>query len=183
MTAAVGEGCGAFVIAHSYLKQLPLPQGVFIFRTLLTQVIYLGVGVATAVAVGLISSALPYEGLAKALPGLLLLVAYAYGAIGTMAYLGVRYRDLAHGFAGLFSLLFVVSPVIYPAEMLIKRGLPIAVYGNPFASLLEVVRGPLLSGRFADGLHYAVAGVFAGMLILARIYLARSWTSQVPMWL
>jgi len=176
------EGCSSFVVAHGYLKQLPLPQSIFIFRTVFTQVIYLAIGLATALGVLLYFGKLHPLGLLYALPGLMLLLAYSYGAIGTLAYLGLRYRDLQHGLAGIFSLLFVITPVIYPAEVLIQKGLSFAIYMNPLSSLIEIVRVPVLTGDFANGSHYAIAGVFALVLVVLRFYFGSRWGRYVPFW-
>lgn len=182
IAASMVEGCSTFVVAHGYLKQLPLPQSIFIFRTMLTQFIFLAIGLATALGVLLYFGKFTLFGLMLGVPGILILFLYAYGAIGSMAYLGLRYRDLQHGLTGLFSLLFVVTPVIYPAEVLIKKGLAIAIFGNPFASLIEVVRFPILNGEFADPIHYFVSSLFALVLILLRFQLGARWSRFVPFW-
>jgi ABC-type polysaccharide/polyol phosphate export permease len=176
------EGCGSFVIAHGYLKQLPLPQSLFIFRTVCTQAIYLAIGLGTALSVLIFFNKLHYLGLLYALPGLLVLLLYSYGAIGALAYLGLRYRDLQHGLSGIFSLLFVVTPVIYPADVLIKKGLAFAIYGNPFSSLIEIVRYPILNGEFANLNHYIVASVFTAALLAMRFYFGSRWARFVPFW-
>lgn len=182
IAGAMTEGCGAFVIAHGYLKQLPLPQSIFIFRTLLTQTIYLAIGMATALGVLFYFGQLSISGLVFGSPGLLILIAYAYGAIGTFAYLGLRYRDLQHGLAGIFSLLFVITPVIYPAEVLIKKGFGVVIYGNPFASLIEIVRHPILHGQFADSSHYLISSAFTLLFIVFRFQLGSRWSRYVPFW-
>lgn len=182
IAASMTEGCSSFVIAHGYLKQLPLPQSIFIFRTLLTQFIFLAIGLGTALGVMLYFGKLTLIGLILGVPGILILIVYAYGAIGSLAYLGLRYRDLQHGLTGLFSLLFVVTPVIYPAEVLIKKGFAISIYGNPFASLIEVVRFPLLNGQFSDPIHYVVSSLFALALVLLRFQLGSRWSRFVPFW-
>lgn len=182
IAASMVEGCSTFIVAHGYLKQLPLPQSIFIFRTMLTQFIFLAIGLATALAVLLYFGKLSLFGLMLGMPGILILIVYAYGAIGTLAYLGLRYRDLQHGLTGLFSLLFVVTPVIYPAEVLIKKGFAVAIYGNPFASLIEVVRFPILNGEFADSIHYCVSTLFALALVFLRFQLGARWSRFVPFW-
>lgn len=182
IAAAMTEGCSSFVIAHGYLKQLPLPQSIFILRTLLTQLIFLSIGLSTALFVLLYFGKLTIFGLIHSLPGIFILLIYAYGAIGSLAYLGLRYRDLQHGLTGLLSLLFVVTPVIYPAEVLISKGLSFAIYGNPFASLIEVVRYPILNGELASPTHYVVSSVFALVLVVLRFQLGSRWSRFVPFW-
>ena len=182
IAASMTEGCSAFVIAHGYLKQLPLPQSIFIFRILLTQLIFLAIGLSTALGVLLYFGKLTLLGLVLSIPGFLILIIYAYGAIGSLAYLGLRYRDLQHGLTGIFSLLFVVTPVIYPADVLIKKGFSLAIYGNPFASLIEVVRYPILNGELADPTHYLASSFFALVLVVLRFQLGSSWSRFVPFW-
>lgn len=182
IAASMTEGCAAFVIAHGYLKQLPLPQSIFILRTLLTQLIFLSIGLATALGVLLYFGKLTLPGLIFCIPGLLILIIYSYGAIGSLAYLGLRYRDLQHGLTGILSLLFVVTPVIYPAEVLIQKGLAFAIYGNPFASLIEVVRYPILNAEFASPSHYLASSAFALLLVLLRFQLGSRWSRFVPFW-
>lgn len=182
IAAAMTEGCGAFVIAHGYLKQLPLPQSIFIFRTLLAQFFFLAVGLITALVVLAAFGKFTISGVLLAVPGIALLILYAYGAVGSMAYLGLRYRDLQHALGGIFNLLFVLTPVIYPPEILLKKGLHVVIYANPFSSLIEVVRRPLLHGTPADLEHYVIAIVFAGILIGFRAFIGKKWRRFVPFW-
>lgn len=182
IAASMTEGCSSFVIAHGYLKQLPLPQSIFIFRTLLTQLIFLTIGFVTALVVLLYFGKLTLFGLIIGIPGIFILIIFAYGSIGSMAYLGLRYRDIQHGLASIFSLLFVVTPVIYPTEVLVKKGFGVIVYGNPFASLIEVVRFPILNATFADPIHYLVSSLFAIALVLLRLQLGSRWSRFVPFW-
>lgn len=182
VSAVMVEGCGAFVIAHGYLKQLPLPQSIFIFRTVLTQLFYLVIGLVTALGILAVFGKFHISGIMWTIPGLVILSLYAYGAVGAMAYLGLRYRDLQHGLGGVFSLLFVITPVIYPPEVLIQKGLHLAVYGNPFSALVEVVRQPLLLGAPAGLADYGIASLFAAVLIAMRFALATKWSRFVPFW-
>ena len=182
LVASLIEGSSAFVIAHGYIKQLPLPQSLFIFRTLLTQLIYLSIGFLTALSILFFFNKLSLFGLIMSLPGLIILILYGYSAIGLMAYLGLRYRDLQHGLAGLFNLLFVVTPVIYPADVLIEKGFSVAIYGNPFASLIEVVRYPVLNSVFAAPIHYFTSVSFVILLLFLRFYAGSRWSRYVPFW-
>lgn len=182
ISGSMTEGCSSLVVAHGYLKQLPLPQSIFILRALLTQLIFLCIGLMTALGILLYFGNLTLTGVLLGIPGILILIFYAYGAIGSLAYLGLRYRDLIHGLTSLFSLLFVITPIIYPAEVLIQKGLAFAVYINPFASLIEIVRHPILHGQLASSTHYVVACLFALLFICARFQLNARWSRYVVYW-
>lgn len=182
IATALTEGCSSFVVAHGYLKQLPLSHSIFIFRTTITQVFFLALGVMTAIGVLVCFGRLSVLGLLMSLPGLGLLLFFGYAAIGSLAYLGLRYRDLQHGIAGILSLLFVLTPVIYPSDLLIKKGLSFAIYINPLASLIEIVRYPILHQTFADEIHYIISCIFIVALISMRFLLAQRWGRYVPFW-
>jgi lipopolysaccharide transport system permease protein len=182
ISSAMTEGCSIFVSNQRYLKQLPLPQSIFIFRSLLTASFYLLVGLITATGVLIYFDKFYITGLFYMVPGIVILLGYFYGASGTMAYLGLRYKDLQHALATIFSLLFIVTPVIYPSSVLIERGIGGVVYINPFASLLEVVRYPMLNADFANIEHYAIALVFGVFLISVKLILTKKWGRFVPFW-
>ena len=182
IAGSLTEGSSTFINAHGYLKQLPLPQSIFIFRTLLTQLIFLAIGIATALGILIVFGKFTLIGFLLSIPGFLILLIFAYGSIGSLAYLGLRYRDLQHGLTGLLSLLFVVTPIIYPAEVLIQRGLAFAVFVNPFASLIEIIRFPILHGEFAAPTHYLVSSLFSLAIVIFRFQLGFRWSRFVPFW-
>lgn len=180
--ASMVEGCGTFIIAQSYLKQLPLPQSIFIFRTVLVSFFYLFIGMLTAIFMLLVFNKLSIAGLIYILPSVPLLIIYFYGISGSMAYLGLRYRDLQHALSSMLSMLFIVTPVIYPPEVLQQKGISAVLYLNPFASLIEIVRYPLINGSFASAEHYLIAGGFSLLMITSKYWLQKHWGRFVPFW-
>lgn len=157
------EGCATFPTAAGYLRQLPLPRMVFIFRVVMVQAVFLGIGLATSVAVMAAFGVPPGLGVLAALPGLALVLALGVLVVTSISFLGARYRDLQHGLAMLLQLLFVVTPILYPPSMLVERGLEWAVHINPLTAVIEIVRYPLLHNDFAPLLHYEIVG---GLLVL-----------------
>lgn len=173
------EGCGTFVVAHGYLKQLPLNQTIFIHRTVIVQSIYAFVGILTAVAVSAAYGHFAPENILYSIPGILLLLAYSLSSVSLMAYLGIRFRDIQHALGGIFNLLFVCTPVIYPPSILTQKGIVYAVYINPFASLIEIVREPLLHGRFADDMYYIIAIFFVLIVFCLSKFSKNALKNQV----
>lgn len=182
ISASFVEGCCAFVNAHGYLKQLPLSPLIFIYRTVLSQLFYFLIGLATALSILLFFGKLSFIGLILSIPGLLILLLFSLSIVSCFAYLGLRYRDLPHGISGVLSVLFVITPVIYPSEILLKKGISFAVYANPFASLLEVVRQPLLSSSLAEPFHYIFSLSFILVFTLLSLRLRKSWLRFIPFW-
>jgi ABC-type polysaccharide/polyol phosphate export permease len=78
----------------------------------------------------------------------------------SIAYLGVLFRDLTPALQSLFQVLFVISPVIYPPEVVKRRGYEYVLDYNPFYYLIELIRRPLLEGRFAESGAWLVLAAF-----------------------
>lgn len=182
ISSSFTEGCGTFVIAQGYLKQLPLPQSIFLFRTLLVALFYLGVGISAAIIVLVLFANFQIISIFYITPGLLVLICYFYGTSSVMAYLGLRYRDLQHAVTSLLSLLFIVTPVLYPPEILIKKGIGFVVYINPLGSLIEIIRYPLIHSSFADTKHYLITMSFSAVMLLFKNLLQKKWGRFVPFW-
>lgn len=144
------DGCNAFVSGQGFAKQVALPMEIFICRFMANTLFTASFGMLTAVIIVVLTkdiSALP--GMVWALPGLALVIVCVVFVTGTMAYLGAIYRDLLHGMSGLFQMLFVVSPVIYTPEILIHRGAGFLIFLNPLASMIQIVRVPIINQQLA----------------------------------
>jgi ABC-type polysaccharide/polyol phosphate export permease len=182
IAATLTEGCGTFLIAHGYLKQLPLNQNIFIFRGSYTQLYYLFLAMMIAMVLTIVFGTFTIWGAVCIIPGGILLIVYGYAVIGLMSYLGIRYRDMAHAINGVLPLMFVLTPVIYPPEILIQKGLGFAVYFNPLASIIDIVRTPLVHGEFADFYAYCVVAFLTLCAFLARIGFESRWKNKIAYW-
>ena len=150
IAAGFVDGCNAFVSGQGFAKQVALPMEIFICRFMANTLFTASFGMLTAVIIVVLTkdlSALP--GMIWVFPGLALVIVCVIFVTGTMAYLGAIYRDLLHGMSGLFQMLFVVSPVIYTPEILIKRGAGFLIFLNPLASMIQVIRVPIIEQHLA----------------------------------
>jgi lipopolysaccharide transport system permease protein len=161
---------------------LPLSPYIFILRTVATQFFYLGIGLLTALAILFFLSRLSVLGVIMSLPGLVIILFFSYSIVSVTSYLGLRYRDLPHALTGLLNLLFVLTPVLYPAEVLAKKGIYVAAYANPLASMIEIVRKPLLQASLSDPYHYVFSIAFTVSLFMLSLYLRNRWEKLIPFW-
>lgn len=168
LTSSIVDGGNAFVHSEGYIKQISLPIYVYVFRffvsismtTLIAMLAYVIVAVIYAVPLG--------AGTLLAIPGLLMVMFASLLLITIFAHLNARFRDVAHMASVGMQVLFYVTPVIFPAELLRRRSdLSFVVNLNPMYHLLEVVRRPLLSGAPADWQSYLAAGVVIAVLAMA----------------
>ena len=165
LTSSIVDGGNAFVNSEGYIKQISLPIYVYVFRffvsisltTLIAMLAYVVVAVIYAVPFG--------AGTLLALPGLLIVMVASLLLVTIFAHLNARFRDIAHMASVGMQVLFYVTPVIFPSELLRQRtDLALVVDLNPMYHLLEVVRRPLLAGVAAEWHSYAAAGLVIAVL-------------------
>lgn len=165
LTASILEGSQAFVASEGYIKQIGLPIHVYVLRTFVSVSVSSAISLAAYVVVAVVYGVRVGWGMLWSIPGILLLGAAALFLMEIFACLNVRFRDAAHLAGASLQVLFFVTPVIWPPELL--RGRPAAwvIDINPVYHLLEVVRQPLLFSEPAAGVHYAIAALLT--LVLA----------------
>jgi lipopolysaccharide transport system permease protein len=173
------DGSFALVAAGGYLKQLPIPQSVFLIRYVLAHVIFMSVALATALATAFVLGVRMGWGSLYAIPGLLLVIVAMFGTVTTFSYLGARFRDVPHALQSVFQFLFVLTPVIYSPDILIKKGLGWAVYINPFNAFLDVVRTPIMYGTPATAISYGMAALYIVVFTLSSIIIYRLSASKL----
>lgn len=169
LTNSIVEGGQAFLIAEGYIKQIDLPIYVYIFRSFvsISLTAFLN-GLACAVVV--VAYRVPVRwGTLWAIPGIALWMLVVWLLIAVLAYLNARFRDAAHLAAMGMQVMFYVTPILYPADMLRQRHLGLIIDFNPAYHLLEIVRRPLLVGQPADSLSYVWSGLAILLLVIAAM--------------
>jgi len=159
LTNSIVEGGNAFVASEGYIKQIGLPLYVYVFRFFVSITLTSLISWAAFGLVAVIYGVPLRPAMWWALPGLACLMAASLLLIFIFAHLNARFRDAAHLASVGMQVLFYVTPVIFPADLLRQRGLGAVVDFNPMYHLLEVVRRPLLAGEPAGSLSYLVAGL------------------------
>jgi ABC-type polysaccharide/polyol phosphate export permease len=174
ISASFVESSGALINSSGYVKQFNLPKQTYIFRSLLSQIITLSMSLAVCFIILAIFRVLTFQGVIFALPGLLLLLFAAMLHAFLSAYITPYVRDFPHAISSLLNVLFFVTPIIFPAQMLEKKGLGTIFVYNPFYYLLEVVREPLLQGTMPGSNIWIGAGAYVTLLGIVVWALCRS---------
>ncbi len=163
-------GCRCFQTNEAYIRQSPIPYTVYTLRTALGQAIHsliaLGVVVAMVAVYQADASVVLRVGLM--LPGLVLVFLAAWAACTIAAFVTVFFHDTQHLLEVTAQILFFLTPIMYPRELLDAKQMGWIVDANPVYWLLELTRGPLLTGQVpAMGMYLAGASITAVLLGLA----------------
>jgi len=179
ITASIVEGGNAFVASEGYIKQIGIPIYVYIFRFFVSITITMLVSLPAFLVIALVYS-VPFRwGVMWVLPGLLLLAVVSFLLIVIFSLLNARFRDVGHISSVALQVLFFITPVIWPPEMLSKHRLGFVVDFNPCYHLLEIVRHPLLTSASAGTLNYLVVMLLIAMLLLVALILSVRYCKRV----
>ena len=172
------QGSLTFLRNEPYIRQSPLPLAVYTLRTSLGTAVHFGIalGVAAAATAALQPSdgLAPVRALWAVLPAALLLLVFCWAVTALCAVANVFFHDTQHLAEVGLGIGFFVTPIIYPKERLVERGLGLVADLNPAAAFLDVVRDPLLSGEppsaaaVAKGAGLTFAAAVAAVAALAR---------------
>jgi lipopolysaccharide transport system permease protein len=159
ISALVTEACMCFTQAEGIIRSVRMPFFLQAIRTLWRNLLVLGHNVVVIFVVFAIFDQWPGWGAFNALPGLAL---WGVDALAICLLLGpicARFRDIPPIVASVMQIAFFVTPIIWKGNQVGKHAALLPL--NPFYSLLEVVRRPLLSEQmghiiWASALGYSV---------------------------
>ena len=179
ISTTINDGCNAYINSGAYLKQVPLPRGVFVFQTLWRNIIVLGHNFVIVVLVLLIFQINFIYQLPFFVLGLVLVTWNLVWVVALLALLCARFRDLPQIVASFIQVIFYITPILFKRDMLQKY--PLLIDLNPFAHLIEVVRSPLL-GMTVPGLSWAVCVGMAVVGSLLSLFMHGKYRARIPYW-
>lgn len=164
------NGCRCFQANETYIRQSPIPYTIYTLRTALGQAIHsvIALGVVVVLVAAYQQDAAVFLRVGLLLPGLALLLLAAWAATTISAFVTVFFHDMQHMLEVAAQIVFFLTPIMYTRKLLDDKQLGWVVDANPVYWLLELTRGPLLTGELpAAGMYAAGAGVTAALLGLA----------------
>jgi ABC-type polysaccharide/polyol phosphate export permease len=136
------EGATLFIGKEAYLRNVPQPISVHLYRLIASLVITSGFNLIIYVVAFFLSGLTLNWYVLAFIPGLFLLIANVAWIALSLAILSARYRDIPPIVTNLVQVMFFVTPIFWSPDALPER--PAFVQFNPAFHLLEIVRGPLL---------------------------------------
>ena len=184
ITACVTGGALSFVQADAYIKQCKHPLAIYTLRTVLTSLIVLAL--ASLALFGWAAIALPQNigwhwlAVLTIFP-VLGLVLWPLATL--LAYIGVRFRDIPHATGLVMQALWFVSPVYFEEKMFRQGGLDALVDCNPIYHVLQLLRAPLLAGKWPALENYGFAFLGAVVFFLVACWIGRKYDRKVIFYL
>jgi lipopolysaccharide transport system permease protein len=179
-TVTVG-GCQSFFAAESYIRQYPAPMAIYPLRTMLGGAFHYTLGVGLVLALGAITHGYnsPWPVLSL-LPTLVLLLLLGWALAILFAVVNVRFRDTHHLSEIGMQILFYMTPVMYPPDLLQNhRKLGTLLLFNPLVPFLELLRKPLVESQVPDLSTYLIAAAIVGLTAVIATIVLRAQERQI----
>ena len=150
------SGCLSIVSHESYIRQCPLPFGLYSLRFVLGYAIQaiFALGVAVAAVICVDGHANKLLLLWAILPSLVLIFIAGWAVATTFSFAQVYFHDTKHLLEIGAQILFFLTPIVYPPSLLVGKGLGWVARFNPVNVYLELVRYPLINGELPQAKLY-----------------------------
>jgi lipopolysaccharide transport system permease protein len=176
--AVMNQGCQCIFLGESYIRQHPAPLAIYPLRTTLGAGIHFILGLLVVLVLkGIMTGFSNLPALLSLAPTLIIIFIFGWSLAICMGVINVLFQDCQHLTEVLLQILFYMTPVMYPAELLKQRHLEWFVNMNPLAVMMEMVRQPILDGQFPSwgmiGLGVLVMSIAAGAAIATLMHFER----------
>jgi ABC-type polysaccharide/polyol phosphate export permease len=179
ITSSIVEGGNAFIVSEGYIKQIGLPLFVYVFRFFVSITMTMLISIPAFVVIAFLYSLAFHWGVLWAIFGIILLSIVSFLMIAIFAHLNVRFRDAGHIASVGLQVMFFVTPILWPAELIAKHRLRWIVDFNPFYHLLEVIRRPLLKSEPASDFNYLIVSVLILSLLALAFFFVKRYHHKV----
>jgi lipopolysaccharide transport system permease protein len=181
ISTPLNEAGSVFVGAEPYIRQVPLPLSVYIFRLLARNFLILLHNSAIILVVLLLFPPEHLDHLWLAPLGLCLVLGNLFWITLLLALGGSRFRDIPQLTSNIVQLTFFITPILWKSDMLGGRHRFLADF-NPIFHFIEVIRAPLLGTPIRPESWLVAAGLLVVGSTMAILVFARL-RARVPYWL
>ena len=181
ISTVIVESCYALSESEGMLRQIPLPRSLFACRVIARNLIVGAHNILIIPIVFLWFHVGINANIFWLVAGLALLLVNAFWIGYFLSILCARFRDVPQIVSSVMQVIFFVTPVMYLPAQLAQRGVTLLKW-NPFASLLEIVRDPIL-GEVPSAWALASCIVMAVAGLAVVIPFAGRYAPRVVYWL
>ena len=181
ISSMVTEACHVFTGAESYLRQVPMPKSIFVHRMLVRNLVTFAHNIVIFPPLYLAFGILPGWPILLAPIGLAIVTINGFWIGLLVGTLCARFRDLPQIVASLMQIAFFITPVMWRADQLPSQ-VSWVVAVNPFASLLRLIRDPLLGAVPSRSAYLMGIGMMLAGLTVTLPFFAR-FRARIVYWL
>lgn len=180
ISSTIIDSCSTFTENESIIRQIALPRFTYLLRTIARNLVVFAHNLIILPVLYLALGSPINWHMLLFIPGLLLVLANLAWIGYILAILSARFRDIPQIVQSIVQVAFFVSPVVFkPSQLRIDH--PVLIL-NPFASMLDVMREPLL-GQMPHLTSYLILLALLVVGWLVSLAFAGKYSARVVYWL
>ncbi|MDR3473972.1 MAG: ABC transporter permease [Devosia sp.] len=179
LTSCLTDGTLVFISAESYIRNVPNPLSVHLYRMIARNLIIWMFNMVIYLAVAVWGHVPLSWNMLAFFPGMVLFVVNIFWMSLVAGILSTRYRDIPPVITNLVQVVFFVTPVFWSPDSLPNR--PAFIAFNPFYHMLELVRAPLL-GQSVPALSWGFTLLMAAVGTGVALLLYRRAHARIAYW-
>jgi lipopolysaccharide transport system permease protein len=173
LSGLVGDACLSYTSSENLIRSVRMPFTLYGARIVVRNVLVLGHNVVVVVAVMAMFGVVPGVSGLLAIPGFALWLIDSFALCLLLGALCARFRDIPPIIGSILQIAFFVTPVLWKPELISAQRQWILPF-NPFYSLMEMIRAPLLGAVppmnvFVSAVIYSVLMCVGAWLVFARV--------------
>jgi lipopolysaccharide transport system permease protein len=180
ISGAVTDACTCFLQAEGTIRSMRMPFTVHAARVVVRNVLMLAHNALVIIGVFIFYTIWPGASGLAAIPGFALWIVDAFAVCLLLGCFCARFRDIPPIVTSVLQIVFFVSPIVWQPSQLGKHA-GWLIY-NPFFSLLEIVRAPLL-GHIPGPVIWLAAIGFSALLWLMSWALFVRVRGRIAFWI
>jgi len=164
------------------LRKVPVPRSVFPVATVLSGVVNLAFALIPLLLILILTDHQISPAILFLPVSILIVTLFTLGAGLLLSPLAVFFSDTVEMITVLLSILFYLTPIFYPKEIVPEHYRWIVRF-NPLRSILEVFRDPIYLGKIPPPSHLAVSiGIAIAVFLLGAFAFRRS-SDRIPFYI
>jgi len=182
IASTLQEGSNIFVASGHLIKAVPAPLVVHVLQMIARNIIIFLHHLLLVIVLYVVMPWQLHWNMVLAIPGFVILLTALFGASTILGLLCARYRDIGTAIVSGLQFIFFLTPIIWNEDAVNGTAFAWLTKVNAVATLLDLVRKPLLS-QPTDPAQWLLGSIYAiGLAILGLNFYAR-YRHRVAYWL
>ena len=184
-TECLLQGAFSFSLGSAYIRQQQVPLAIFPLRTAIGSGFHSLVALAVGLAVTLFfTGSLQPLGLLYLIPAMLVLFVFGWSLAIVSGVMYTHFPDTRHLLEVVLQILFYMTPIVLrPASIPERSRLTLLLEWNPMASVLSLVRTPILEGTAPPLHHVQISLIVVAVVTVVAIMLLRKLERNLIFWI
>ena len=182
VSTITAESSVCFTQSETMIRAMRMPHSLHAARVVMRNLLVLAHNLVVILAVFIIFRAAPNPSVFTLLPASVLWFADAFALSLILGAIGARFLDIPPIIGSIMQIVFYLTPIMWNPAMLMHRGLAFTLIEiNPFFSIVEIMRGPLLGQPVELNVWHMALGYSTILIALAFLVFTRA-RPRIPYW-